>query len=164
MQSIPLILTSFKVNVKLRNMKHIAVLTLLLFLLFFVKESEAKILPQAKNSGTSSALVSKNTSSTIGISPKLRADRRALIISFSNLQNTTSVSYLLTYKQGNGQQEGAGGALSLSGATAQSAEVLFGTCSKNVCRYHTGITDARLEVTYALKNGKKYIKRYKIKV
>lgn len=145
-------------------MKQITVILLISFALIFVKDLEAKVLPQSKSSGSSSSSVSKSNSTTIGIAPKLRADRKALVISFSNLQNATAVSYLLTYMQGSGQQEGAGGALNLTGSSSQSAELLFGTCSKNVCRYHTGIRDARLEVTYTLKNGKKYIKKYKIKV
>lgn len=122
---------------------------------------EAKILPQAKK-GTG-AVVKSSGGSGISVSPRMRADRRALNVYFSNLQNATSVSYFLTYKTST-QEEGVGGALSLKGGLSQTAELLFGTCSKNVCRYHTGIKDAKLEVNYTTKTGKKYIKRYRIKV
>ena len=131
---------------------------------------EAKILPQARKSGTVTS-VKSSTGSGIGVSPKLRADRKELNLYFSNLGNASSVSYFLTYKQvsSNGsktseQEEGAGGVLTLTGSSSQTAELLFGTCSKNVCRYHTGIKDAKLEVNYTTKSGKKYIKRYRIKV
>lgn len=137
---------------------------ILLFSLFiFTENAYAKVLPQAHGSSNKKIVGSANKSTnTIGVSPKLRGDRRALIVYFSNLQNASSVSYSLIYKT-NGQQEGAMGALSLNGST-QSTELLFGTCSKNVCRYHSGITDARLEVSYTLKNSKKYLKKYKINI
>lgn len=106
----------------------------------------------------------KNSSGTgINVSPRLRADRRALVVYFSNLQNAKNVSYSLTY-QTSTQQEGAIGSLKLDGSSTTSQELLFGTCSKNVCRYHTGINNVKLEVSYSTKSGKKYLKRYKIKV
>lgn len=137
------------------------VLLALFSFLLFTKSIEAKVLPQAKKSGKTAIV--KSSGSTIGVFPKMRGDRRALLVSFSNLQNASAVSYFLIYKTGL-QQEGAGGTLNLSGGSSQSAELLFGTCSKQVCRYHTGIKDAKLEVNYTSKSGKKYLKRYKIKV
>ena len=127
-----------------------------------VPKVEAKVLPQSQKAPKAQTTVTKNTTS-INVSAKLRSDRKALVINFSNLQNASAVSYLLTYTQ-NGQSEGAGGAISLTGQTTDSAELLFGTCSKNVCRFHTNIKDAKLEVTYTNNSGKKYIKRFKIKV
>lgn len=139
-------------------------LILLLFSVFlFSADAEAKVLPQAKGIRQKSTAVSKNIGTSIGVSPYLRGDRRALMVNFSNLQNATAVSYLLTYKQNN-QDEGAMGSLSLGISSNATNELLFGTCSKNVCRYHTNIRDARLVVTYTTKAGKKYLKRYKIKV
>ncbi|MBI2315421.1 hypothetical protein HYU93_05215 [Candidatus Daviesbacteria bacterium] len=137
---------------------------LLLFLasFLFVHQAEAKLLPQAKKTTIKSA--AKNTkTSGIGAFPRLRPDRRALTINFSNLQNASSISYMLTYKT-NIQDEGALGALNLTGSSNATQELLFGTCSKNVCRYHTNIKNAKLEVSYTLKSGKKYLKKYKIKV
>lgn len=133
---------------------------LLIALFIFAKNAEAKVLPQAQKAVQKSGSVK---SSGIGVSPVLRSDRRALNVYFSNLQNATSVSYFLTYNT-SVQQEGAGGALTLGSSSTQTAELLFGTCSKGVCRYHTGIKNAKLEVSYTLKSGKKYIKRFKIKI
>lgn len=126
----------------------------------FTPNVEAKVLPQAKKGGVA---VKSGPVTTIGVFPRLRADRRALNVNFTNLQNASAVSYFLTYKT-DVQQEGAMGALNLNGASSQTNELLFGTCSKNVCRYHTGIKDARLEISYTSKSGKKYLKKYKIKV
>ncbi len=137
-------------------------LLLIISSILFIKDAEAKVLPQAKKTTIKSA--AKNIKvAGIGVSPRLRSDRRALTINFSNLQNASSVSYMLTYKT-NIQDEGALGALNLTGSSNATQELLFGTCSKNVCRYHTGIKDAKLDISYTLKNGKKYLKKYKIKV
>ena len=139
----------------------ITFLAFIFSLMIFTQGVEAKVLPQAKKAATK--VTSVKTGSTINISPKLRGDKKAIIISFSNLQNASYVSYLLNYKQA-GQAEGAMGSLNLTGSSSQSSELLFVTCSKNVCRYHYGITNARLEVSYTLKNGKKYLKKYRIKI
>lgn len=143
-------------------MKIASVLLLLVFCLFlFTENAEAKVLPQAQKAG-GKVTVSKSGAAGIGVSPRLRRDKKALIVNFSNLQNATAVSYLLTYKTST-QNEGARGGINL-GSSNTSQELLFGTCSKNVCRYHTGLSNMKLEVSYTTKLGKKYIKRYRIKV
>lgn len=124
----------------------------------FATPVSAKVLPQSKGAG-----IVTTRSSTIGVYPRLRADRRALIVNFSNLANAKQVAYMLTYKT-SAQDEAAMGGLNLNGSGSQSAEMLFGTCSKNVCRYHLGIRDARLEVSYTTTTGKKYLKKFRIKV
>lgn len=140
-----------------------------LFSLSLTTSVEAKVLPQAKSGAV---VKSTGRGSTISVYPKLRKDRKALNVNFSNLLNASKVSYLLIYKHSfegsdpyktNGQEEGAMGGINFKGNSA-SQELLFGTCSKGVCRYHSGITDARLEVSYTNKQGKKYLKKYKIKV
>ena len=137
---------------------------LLILSFFFAKDAEAKVLPQAKGASQKpNSVIKKAPGTGIGVFPKLRADKRALIVNFTNLQNATAVSYLLRYKSAV-QEEGAMGALNLSGSSNTTQELLFGTCSKNVCRYHTGIKDAKLEISYTLKTGKKYLKKYRIKV
>lgn len=147
-------------------MKQVSFLVISFFSLIFLFTGsvEAKVLPQAKST-VQKTTPQKNTTATgtsINVSPKLRSDRRALIVSFSNLQNASAVSYSLTYGTST-QDEGAMGSLNLK-SNSSTNELLFGTCSKNVCRYHTGIKNAKLDVSYTLKSGKKFIKRYKIKV
>ena len=127
----------------------------------FSTNIEAKVLPQAAKA--TSKTITKTVGTGINITPRLRTDRRALIVYFSSLQNATSVSYMLIYDTSI-QQEGAGGSLNLKNRSSQTSELLFGTCSKGVCTYHKSIKNAKLEVTYSLKSGKKYIKRYRIKV
>lgn len=131
-----------------------------LFLMPIQEIYAAKILPQSKSN--SKTVVKKSQGSGISVTPKLRRDRQALIVYFGNLQNAQSVSYMLIYKT-NGQQEGAGGSVRPSEGNAN-RELLFGTCSKNVCRYHPNITNMSFEVTAQLTSGKKLTKRYKIKI
>lgn len=143
-------------------MKKYSFLIVILIVFLFTKTAEAKMLPQSAK-GAAKQTVTKSTGTTIGVYPSLRRDRRALNVGFSNLKNAKSVSYMLTYKQ-NGQEEGAMGGLNLRGNSSDKTELLFGTCSKNVCRYHNNIKDARLEVSYTSTSGKKYLKKFKIKV
>lgn len=96
------------------------------------------------------------------ISPKLRKDRKALIVNFSNLSRVSSFAYELTYLT-NGIEQGVYGTVTPKGENSTVRELLFGTCSGNVCRYHSGIQDMKFVVTANLKNGKKIIKRYRVK-
>lgn len=147
--------------IKITSLETKLVIFLVLFsLFFFAKTAQAKVLPQAK--GIQRSAPKNATGTGINVFPKLRGDRKALIVNFANLQNATSVSYLLTYRT-NIQDEGAMGSLPI-GSSSNTTELLFGTCSKNVCRYHIGIKDAKLEISYTSKAGKKYLKRYRIKV
>jgi hypothetical protein len=146
----------------LKAMKVLLVVLLAILALGFVTPVEAKVLPQAGKAAVKQK-VAKSGGTTIGVSPRMRADRKAILVNFSNLQNASSVSYQLIYSH-DGQQEGAMGGITLNGQMNDKAELLFATCSNNVCRYHGNIKDARLEVSYASKTGKKYLKKFKIRV
>lgn len=150
---------------KIKMIKQLSALTIsAIILISLVPTAEAKVLPQAgKSSGFAKPII-RSTGTTIGVYPRLRADRKAVIVTFSNLQNAKSVSYSLIYTHGAGQQEGAGGGLNLIGQNTDKAELLFGTCSAGVCRYHSNIRDARLEVSYTSANGKKYLKKFRIRI
>lgn len=141
--------------------------TLIIFLGLFVFVTLAnpafakKVLPRAKSTTKSTGGA---TTGKIGVSVRFRSDRRAIVVNFSNLVSARTVSYTLSYAT-RGTTQGAGGSIdpSTTGATA-SRELLFGTCSHGVCRYDTGITNAKLVVTYTLNNGKKYSKSFRLKV
>ncbi len=143
-------------------MKKLICLGLFLGILLAPLSVEAKVLPQAGKAAPKQ-ISGKAGGATIGVSPKMRADRRAVLVNFSNLQNASNVSYQLIYSH-DGQQEGAMGGMTLNGQTSDKAELLFATCSNGVCRYHSNIKDARLEVSYTSKNGKKYLKKFKIRL
>lgn len=130
----------------------------LLSLFFLVLPVEAKLLPRfAGSTGISGG------SASFFVSPKLRGDRKALIVYFGNLSKVKSVSYTLMY-QGSGSDQGAMGSLDSSGGNSVNRELLFGTCSTSVCTYHENISGMKLEVTVEQLSGKRTIKRYRIKV
>lgn len=93
---------------------------------------------------------------------RFRPDRRGLLINFSGFGNVVSVTYTLTYTT-NGIPQGAGGTATPATAGEQ-RELLFGTCSGGVCRYHTNIQNARLVIDSKLKSGLIIRKPYRIKV
>lgn len=149
---------------------HITVAFLLTFAILIkvtTNEAQAKLLPRAKSSGSSGAVQSKPRASApvagrVAVSVKFKSGKSGIVATFSNLGVAQSVTYSLTYTS-RGIKEGVGGSLTdLSGT--QVRELLFATCSNNVCRYHTGITNARLTITTTLKNGKKVVKPFKLRV
>jgi len=105
---------------------------------------------------------SATTTGSFTISPRLRKDRRALLVTFSNLNLVNSFTYELTYL-GSGIDQGVFGNVTPKGETSTSRELLFGTCSHGVCRFHTGITDMKFKVTATLKNGQTIVKKYRVK-
>lgn len=141
--------------------KIIIIIVLFVAMLFFPSYAKAKMLPQAKTGKVTS--VKQSVGTGIVVSARLRGDRKALLVYFANLQNATNVSYTLIYKTA-GREEGAGGSIRTSEGNTASRELLFGTCSKNVCTYHSNVTNMKLEVTAQLKSGKTSIKRFGIRM
>lgn len=109
-----------------------------------------------------SASTAKSTSSGVTVKVKFRPDRKGVILNFGNLTAASGVSYDLVYDT-RGTTQNAGGAVKISSATANT-EVIFGTCSSGVCRYDTGISNAKLQVFITLKNGRKIVKPFRLKV
>lgn len=146
--------------------KKIAVFISAVFIFVFllVLPIDAKTLPQVKKGvGQTTVKKSSTVSRSVGISPRLRKDRKALRVYFSNLKKAKSITYTLIY-QTNGKDEGASGTVDVSAGNNTSRELAFGTCSSGVCRYHPNIKNLRLEVTIELTSGKIVVKKYRIKV
>jgi hypothetical protein len=89
--------------------------------------------------------------------------KKGVRLTLGNLQNANSVSYVLSYTT-DGRSEGLAGSVNPSGQTSSSRELLFGTCSSGTCKYHSNISNAKLEITSKLKNGKTAVRRYRIKL
>lgn len=146
-------------------MKQIVISILIVFFLFpvFSQVAEAKrLIPQAKPSSSTS----KAPKITRGVktSVKFRGDRRAINATFTNLGIASSVSYNLSYTS-RGTSQGAGGTINPADSPdPTSREIIFGSCSAGVCRYDSGITNAKFVVTTTLKNGTKVVKSFKLKV
>lgn len=125
---------------------------------------DAKTLPQAKKAVSKTTTKKASTVSlSVGISPKLRKDRKALRVYFNNLKKAKNITYTLIY-QTDGKDEGVSGTVDASAGKNITRELLFGTCSSGVCRYHPSIKNARFEATIELASGKIVTKKYKIKV
>lgn len=116
--------------------------------------------------GSAKASVGAKTggSKGVNVSVKFKADRKGIVASFGNLEIASSVSYSLSYTQRGGIREGAGGTVGNLSEGSVTRELLFATCSSGVCRYHTGIKNAKFTVTTTLKNGKKVVKNFRLKV
>ncbi len=127
----------------------------------FTSVVEAKLLPRFTKTGKMAG--QRIVSSGLVVSPKLRRDRLALILTLSNLQKVNNITYTLMY-QTNGKDEGVSGTIDSSVGPSVTRELLFGTCSAGVCRYHQNISNMKLEVVSKLPNGKQTLKRYRIKV
>ena len=144
------------------NKSLVLLLVILAASVIFVPEVYGKRqLPQASGVSRAKSSAASNTAGRVGIKVKFRSDRQAIIADFSSLGEALSVSYTLTYSHG-GVNEGAGGTVSSAGDTA-SRELLFGTCSKGVCRYHTGIKNAKFTVTSTVRGGKKVVKTFRLR-
>lgn len=141
-------------------MIKITITFILLITMFLVNLAEARVLPRFRNVAGSGK---KIISSSVGVTPRLRADRKALLVYFSNLNKVRSVTYTLIY-QTDGKDEGVSGSIDSSSGNSTSRELLFGTCSSGVCRYHPNISNMKLEVTLQLMTGKKSLRRFRIKV
>lgn len=134
------------------------ILSILLIFLFLFSASQQftyakKRLPSKGKAGGSGVGVI--------VSLRLRSDRLALIVNFSGLSKANTVSYTLSYNT-NGVPQGVVGSITPTAETA-SRELLFGTCSAGVCRYHSNLTNMKLVVTSNLKSGKRAIKTFKIR-
>ena len=137
-------------------------LALILFLTIPYQVLAAKT-RTSRGGGTGSTSGYVSTSGRVTTSVRFRSDRRAIVINFAGLSNASSVNYSLTYDS-NGLAQGAVGTMTNIAGSSDSRELLFGTCSHGVCRYHTGITNARLVITSKLKSGITTRKSYKLKV
>ena len=100
-----------------------------------------------------------------GVSSAIRFldDRRAIIINLTGLNLANSITYTLTYTANDVPQGAQGTITPALGENSTIREVLFGTCSKNVCTYHQNITNARLEIVSKLKTGRIIVKPYLLK-
>lgn len=103
-----------------------------------------------------------SVTSSIPAVVRYRGDKQGILISFSNFSGIESVSYSFTYMT-NGLTQGAGGTITSANNPAAVRELLFGTCSGGVCRYHRNLSQAKLLLTAKLKKGITATKSYRIK-
>jgi hypothetical protein len=105
----------------------------------------------------------KNTSAQgIPAIVRYRSDKQGILLSLSNFNGLESISYSFTYET-NGVAQGAGGNITASNNPTTQRELIFGTCSTSVCRYHYNLSNARLLLSAKYTNGRTATKTYRIK-
>ncbi len=130
--------------------------------LFFKSDVFAKkLLPYLRTATTTA----KTTTASRGVttSVRFRGDRLAIIATFSNLGIANKADYFLSYNT-RGTTQGASGSVNSTQGDPATREIIFGSCSKGVCRFDSGITNAKFVVTSYLPSGKKVVKSFKLKV
>ncbi len=144
------------------NMKKalgIIVTVLLLITLGASPVSAKKLLPFLKKATGAAA----PTSSGVVSSVKFRGNRLGIIVTFGNLQAAYKVDYFLSY-QSKGITQGASGSITDTSIGSATRDIIFGSCSKGVCRYDAGISNAKFVVTIYLNSGRKIVRSYRLKV
>ena len=137
-------------------------LALIAFTLLPTDASARRLLPRAVPATGATRSGGTITTSGPGVKVRFRPDRLAIIATFSNINQATSVSYLFSYNS-RGTTQGAQGSVNTAEANT-TREIIFGTCSHGVCRYDYGISGAKFVVTMRLPNGKKIVKTFRLKV
>lgn len=123
---------------------------------------DAKVLPRHNPAAAAKKLAAPSKNAKSYVSAKLRPDRKALNVTFMNLTDVKSLDYILTYT-GSGADQGVTGSVDTSAGSTATRELVFGTSSAGVYKYHTNITKMRFEVTIKLKTGKTIVKKYTVK-
>lgn len=129
---------------------------LIIFLLFPAPVYARKQLPARSVKAVASSAALPQTSL------KLRGDRQALLLILTSLSKAESLSYLLTY-QAAGVGQGVEGSHDPALGNTQK-ELVFGTCSGNVCTYHQDLSDMLFQATIGLKDGRTLTRKYQINI
>lgn len=137
-------------------------LSIVVFVIGMLVSIPAPVAAKRKLPSWKPASTTKSTASGVTVKVKFRSDRKGVILNFANLKAASGVNYDLVYDT-RGTTQNAGGAVKISSDTANT-EVIFGTCSSGVCRYDSGISNAKLQVFITLKNGRKIVKPFRLKV
>ncbi len=84
-----------------------------------------------------------------------RADAKAVSLKVSNIPTgTDSIEFEISYDNDKGLRKGANGKIKVNGEKEiERKDILFGTCSKNVCTYDSGITSVSLTMRFNSDNG-----------
>lgn len=141
-----------------RNRLVLLIILLISSLLLTAKtQALRKRVRKPRGGGSSGGVVSRGVTSQV----RLRTDRQALLVNFSNFGNVQSVSYELVY-DANGVGQGVAGDIPLGDTDTKT--LLFGTCSAGVCTYHQNINNMRLSIISILNSGVRVLKPYRIRV
>ena len=90
---------------------------------------------------------------TVDLTP--RADGKAVNLSVGNVpSDTDSIEYEIAYDNDKGLRKGANGKIIVKGEKDITRnDILFGTCSKTMCTYDTGVTSVSLTLRFTSAKG-----------
>lgn len=139
-----------------------AILLILVIFLFKLitkpKTSEGEAISTPAPIGKSLDTLDENLRPKVDI--RSRADNKALIITFSNLKNFSSLQYELSYLTKDEIPQGViGSPIKLTGEDSIEKELLLGTCSGTVtlkCRYDEDVHQISLSIKYVDQSGTTY--------
>ena len=140
----------------------ISALITLILLMVTASSVQARVLPRFRSSSAAGSS-GGGSPSTVTVSPRFMSGKSGLRVSFNGISNAKKITYMLNYET-NGKQEGVAGTITAADGNSTSRDLLFGTCSSGVCRYHEGLKNMKFEVRSDLKNGKTAVRRYRIKI
>lgn len=139
-----------------------AILLILVIFLFKLiskpKTSDGEVAATPAPIGKSLDTLAENLRPKVEI--KSRADNKALIVTFSNLKNFSSLQYELSYLTKDEIPQGViGSPITLAGEDSIEKELLLGTCSGTVtlkCRYDEDVHQISLSIKYLDQSGTTY--------
>lgn len=141
------------------------VVVLLLVSGFLIFGGKSKAKPQDT---TQDQTVQKISADEIGLSIEPKSDKKAVKIKIEKASDIKSIEYELTYEADSTVQEiseggesrvqrGITGDGKIDGKSVYESEWLdLGSCSKNVCRYDTGVKSVSLTLKIIKNDGKIY--------
>lgn len=140
----------------------IVILILVIFLFKFFskpKSTESGVFEETTTSFSKSVSeLSEDKQPNVEI--RKRNDGKALIVTFSNLKNFSSLQYELSYLTKDEIPQGViGSPVTLTGEDSIEKELLLGTCSGTVtlkCRYDEDVHQISLSIKYVDQNGDTY--------
>lgn len=96
------------------------------------------------------------TTNPFGVSLTPRADKKAVILKIATPSaDLKTIEYELTYETTEAPQ-GVLGKIDYQGEKTLEREIILGTCSKNVCRYHTGVKKVTLTLKFIGEKVRKF--------
>jgi len=141
------------------------VVVLLLISGFLIFGGKAKAKPQTV---TQDQTVQKISAADLGLTMEAKPDKKAVKIKIEKVSDIKSIEYEVTYEADSTAQEiseggdarvqrGITGDATIDSSKAYESDwLVLGSCSKNVCRYDTGIKSVNLTLKIVKKEGKIY--------
>lgn len=145
----------------------VVVLVIIGLLGFYFVSSASKAKPEAQQSVEAS--VQNLTPADIGLKMEATPDKKKVKFSIAKASDIKSIEYQLTYEaDSTAEEKNEGGedrvqrgitgesAIKSGESSFQSDDLDLGSCSKNVCRYDTGVKSVNITLKITKNDGKVY--------